>query len=39
MAEIDLIKSLDVIKTGVLAVDLDSAIDAAATKLRAAFVK
>ncbi|OZA11350.1 MAG: hypothetical protein B7Y05_14985 [Polynucleobacter sp. 24-46-87] len=35
----DLTATLDAIKTAVLAGELDSAIDAAATKLRAGFVK
>jgi hypothetical protein len=37
--EKDLAKTLDVIKTAVLNGELDSAIDAAATKLRAGFAK
>ena len=37
--EIDLAITLDAIKTAVLAGELDSAIDAAATKLRAGFAK
>lgn len=37
--EKDLAKILDAIKTAVLAGELDSAIDAAASKLRAGFVK
>jgi hypothetical protein len=37
--EKDLAKTLDAIKTAVLAGELDSAIDAAATKLRAGFEK
>ena len=36
-AETDLIKTLDVIKTAVLAGKLDAQIDAAASKLRAGF--
>jgi hypothetical protein len=35
--ETDLIKTLDVIKTAVLAGELDAQIDVAATKLRAGF--
>lgn len=38
-AEKDLVKVLDVIKTAVSAGELDAAIDAAATKLRAGFAK
>ena len=38
-AETDLIKTLDVIKTPVLAGELDTQIDAAATKLRAGFAR
>jgi hypothetical protein len=37
--EKDLAITLDAIKTAVLAGELDSAIDAAATKLRAGFAK
>ena len=37
--EKDLAKTLDAIKTAVLNGELDSAIDAAATKLRAGFAK
>lgn len=37
--EADLIKTLDVIKSAVLSGELDAQIDAAATKLRAVFVK
>ncbi len=39
VAETDLIKTLDVIKTAVLAGELDAQIDAAATKLRAGFAR
>jgi predicted transposase YbfD/YdcC len=39
VAETDLIKTLDIIKTAVLAGELDAQIDAAATKLHAGFVK
>jgi hypothetical protein len=38
-AETDLIKTLDVIKTAVLAGELDAQIDVAATKLRAGFAR
>jgi hypothetical protein len=38
-AETDLIKTLDVIKAAVLSGELDAQIDAAATKLRASFMK
>ena len=38
-AEVDLIKTLDVIKTAVLAGELDTQIDAAVTKLRAGFAR
>lgn len=38
-AEMDLIKILDVIKTAVLAGELDAQIDVAATKLRAGFAR
>ena len=38
-AEKDLVATLDVIKAAVLAGELDAAIDAAANKLRAGFVK
>ena len=38
-AETDLVKTLDVIKSAVLAGELDTQIDAAATKLRAGFVR
>ena len=39
LTETDLIKTLDVIKTAVLAGELDVAIDTAATKLRAGFAR
>jgi hypothetical protein len=38
-AETDLIKTLDVIKTAVLAGELDAQIDVAATKLHAGFTR
>ncbi|MCF8166632.1 MAG: hypothetical protein K9J35_08200 [Rhodoferax sp.] len=39
LTETDLIKTLDVIKTPVLAGELDAQIDAAASKLRAGFAR
>jgi len=37
--ERDLVKTLDIIKTAVINGELDTAIETAATKLRAGFVK